>query len=119
MSNEYEPKIVLFACNWCTYAALDLAGTSRMKYPPNFRVIKAMCSGRIDPQFIVEAFNVLNRANITGVYSTQYALSTNAADCGPGVLQCLVPQNTGTTAFGAPSDTLGPRILQLAVKLLF
>jgi F420-non-reducing hydrogenase iron-sulfur subunit len=56
MSNEFEPKIVLFACNWCTYAALDLAGTSRMKYPPNFRVIKVMCSGRIDPQFIVEAF---------------------------------------------------------------
>jgi F420-non-reducing hydrogenase iron-sulfur subunit len=56
MSKEFEPKIVLFACNWCTYAALDLAGTSRMKYPPNFRVIKVMCSGRIDPQFIVEAF---------------------------------------------------------------
>jgi F420-non-reducing hydrogenase iron-sulfur subunit len=56
MNGEYEPKIVLFACNWCTYAALDLAGTSRMKYPPNFRVIKVMCSGRVDPQFIIEAF---------------------------------------------------------------
>ena len=56
MSSDYEPKIVLFACNWCTYAALDLAGTSRMKYPPNFRVIKVMCSGRVDPQFIIEAF---------------------------------------------------------------
>jgi F420-non-reducing hydrogenase iron-sulfur subunit len=56
MSDEFNPKIVLFACNWCTYAALDLAGTSRMKYPPNFRVIKVMCSGRVDPQFIVEAF---------------------------------------------------------------
>lgn len=52
----FEPKIVVFACNWCSYAALDLAGTSRMKYPPNFRVIKVMCSGRIDPQFILEAF---------------------------------------------------------------
>jgi len=74
---------------------------------------------RVRMQFIVEAFNVFNRANITGVYTTQYALSTKAADCGTGVLQCLVPQNTGTTAFGAPSDTSGPRIMQLAVKLLF
>ena len=56
MSDQFEPKIVLFACNWCTYAAMDLAGTSRMKYPPNFRVIKVMCSGRVDPQFILEAF---------------------------------------------------------------
>lgn len=56
MSNQFEPKIALFACNWCTYAALDLAGTMRMKYPPNFRVIKVMCSGRVDPQFILEAF---------------------------------------------------------------
>lgn len=56
MSDQFEPKIVLFACNWCTYAAMDLAGTSRMKYPPNFRVIRLMCSGRVDPQFILEAF---------------------------------------------------------------
>ena len=54
--SEFEPKIVVFACNWCTYAALDLAGTSRMKYPTNFMVIKVMCSGRVDPQFIIEAF---------------------------------------------------------------
>jgi F420-non-reducing hydrogenase iron-sulfur subunit len=54
--NGYEPTIVAFFCNWCTYTAADLAGTSRMKYPPNARVIRVMCSGRIDPQFIVEAF---------------------------------------------------------------
>jgi F420-non-reducing hydrogenase iron-sulfur subunit len=53
---EYQPKIVVFACNWCSYAAIDLAGTSRMKYPANFRVVKVMCSGRVDPQFVVEAF---------------------------------------------------------------
>lgn len=52
----YEPKIVVFACNWCTYAAIDLAGTSRMKYPPNVRVIRVMCSGRVDPQLVLEAF---------------------------------------------------------------
>jgi len=56
MSKDFEPRIIVFACNWCSYAALDLAGTSRMKYPPNFLVIRVMCSGRVDPQFILEAF---------------------------------------------------------------
>jgi len=58
MSNEdFKPKIVVFACNWCTYAAVDLAGTSRMQYPANVRVIRVMCSGRVDPQFVLEAFH--------------------------------------------------------------
>lgn len=52
----FEPKIVAFFCNWCTYLAADLAGTSRMKYAPNTRVIRVMCSGRVDPQFVLEAF---------------------------------------------------------------
>ncbi len=52
----FEPRIVAFFCNWCTYLAADLAGTSRIKYPPNARVVRVMCSGRIDPQFILEAF---------------------------------------------------------------
>jgi len=52
----WEPKIVAFFCNWCTYLAADLAGTSRMKYAPNARVVRVMCSGRIDPQFVMEAF---------------------------------------------------------------
>ncbi len=54
--SEFEPKIVAFFCNWCTYLAADLAGTSRMKHAPNARVIRVMCSGRVDPQFILEAF---------------------------------------------------------------
>lgn len=54
--NEFEPKIVAFLCNWCTYTAADLAGISRMKYAPNIRVIRLMCSGRVDPQFILSAF---------------------------------------------------------------
>ncbi|MEM4540409.1 MAG: hydrogenase iron-sulfur subunit, partial [Archaeoglobaceae archaeon] len=53
---EFEPKIVVYACNWCTYAATDLAGTSRMSYPPNVRIIRVMCSGRVDPQFVLQAF---------------------------------------------------------------
>jgi F420-non-reducing hydrogenase iron-sulfur subunit len=52
----FQPKIVAFFCNWCTYLAADLAGTSRMKYEPNTRVIRVMCSGRIDPQFVLKAF---------------------------------------------------------------
>ena len=54
---DFSPKIVGFACNWCCYAGADLAGTSRMKYPANLRIIRVMCSGRIDPQFILKAFN--------------------------------------------------------------
>ncbi len=52
----FEPRIVAFFCNWCTYLAADLAGTSRIKYAPNARVVRVMCSGRIDPQFVIEAF---------------------------------------------------------------
>jgi F420-non-reducing hydrogenase iron-sulfur subunit len=52
----FEPKIVAFFCNWCTYMAADSAGISRMNYAPNARVVRLMCSGRIDPQFVIEAF---------------------------------------------------------------
>ncbi len=54
---DFEPSIVAFFCNWCTYTAADLAGTSRMTYAPNIRVVRLMCSGRIDPQFILVAFH--------------------------------------------------------------
>ncbi|MEM0111320.1 MAG: hydrogenase iron-sulfur subunit [Candidatus Bathyarchaeia archaeon] len=53
---NFEPKIVAFLCNWCSYAGADLAGVSRIQYPPNIRVIRVMCSGRVDPAFILEAF---------------------------------------------------------------
>jgi len=53
--SEFEPNIVAFLCNWCTYAGADLAGTSRIKYPPNVRIIRVMCSGRVNPLFIVNA----------------------------------------------------------------
>lgn len=55
-SPVWQPRIVGFFCNWCTYTAADLAGVSRLKYAPNVRVIRLMCSGRVDPQFIFEAF---------------------------------------------------------------
>lgn len=53
---DFEPVIVGFLCNWCSYAGADLAGVSRIQYPPNIRVIRVMCSGRVDPAFILEAF---------------------------------------------------------------
>jgi F420-non-reducing hydrogenase iron-sulfur subunit len=54
-SKPFNPRIVAFFCNWCTYTAADLAGTARMAYAPNVRVVRIMCSGRLDPQFILKA----------------------------------------------------------------
>lgn len=51
----FEPKIVAFLCNWCSYAGADLAGTSRRKYAPNVRIIRVNCSGRVEPAFILKA----------------------------------------------------------------
>jgi F420-non-reducing hydrogenase iron-sulfur subunit len=55
-SGRFDPRIVAFFCNWCTYTAADLAGTARIKHAPNARVIRVMCSGRVDPQFVLDAF---------------------------------------------------------------
>jgi len=55
-AESFEPRIVAFFCNWCTYTAADLAGTARMRYAPNVRVVRLMCSGRMDPQFVLVAF---------------------------------------------------------------
>ena len=53
---EWEPKIIGFLCNWCSYTGADLAGTSRLQYPSNIKIIKVMCSGRVNPQFVLKAF---------------------------------------------------------------
>jgi F420-non-reducing hydrogenase iron-sulfur subunit len=53
---NYEPKIIGFLCNWCSYAGADKAGAAQIPYPPNVSVIRVMCSGRIDPEFVLEAF---------------------------------------------------------------
>lgn len=52
----FEPKIVGFLCNWCSYRGADMAGTARMKCAPNVRVVRVMCSGRVDPVFVLKAF---------------------------------------------------------------
>lgn len=54
---SFEPRILGILCNWCSYTGADLAGTSRMKYPPNVRVVRVMCSGRVDPTFVLKAFS--------------------------------------------------------------
>jgi len=56
--NNFEPRIVAFCCNWCSYAGADLAGTSRMQYSPNIRVIRVMCSGRVNPLFVIKALSI-------------------------------------------------------------
>ncbi len=55
VAEEFEPRIVAFFCNWCTYTAGDLAGATRLAYAPNMRVIRLMCSGRVDPEFVLAA----------------------------------------------------------------
>jgi F420-non-reducing hydrogenase iron-sulfur subunit len=55
MDEQFEPVIIGFTCNWCSYRAADLAGTARIKYPPNVRLLRLMCSGRLDPAFALKA----------------------------------------------------------------
>ena len=63
MSEEFEPSLLVFCCNWCSYAGADLAGVSRFQYPPNIRIIRVMCSGRVDPSFVLKAIN----GNVDGI----------------------------------------------------
>jgi len=58
MADEFEPNILGILCNWCTYAGADLAGTARTQYPPNVRVIRVMCTGRLDPAFVLKALSL-------------------------------------------------------------
>ena len=55
MPDEFEPQIVSFCCNWCSYAGADLAGVSRLQYPPNIRIIRVMCSGMVHPNLVIDA----------------------------------------------------------------
>lgn len=66
---NFEPKIVVFACNWCSYAAMDLAGTSRLRYPHNVRIVRTMCSSRVTPEMVLEALaNGADGVLITGCH---------------------------------------------------
>jgi F420-non-reducing hydrogenase iron-sulfur subunit len=57
MTDQFEPTIIGFTCNWCSYRAADLAGTARMKYAPNVKLVRLMCSGRLDPTFVLRALS--------------------------------------------------------------
>jgi len=57
VNNDFEPKLVGFLCRWCSYQGADLAGTSRIEYPPNLIPIRVMCSGRVDPSFVMKAYS--------------------------------------------------------------
>jgi len=68
-ANNWEPKIVTFLCNWCSYAGADLAGVSRIQYPPNIRVIRVPCSGRVDPLYIIKVLqNCIDGVLVSGCH---------------------------------------------------
>ncbi len=55
IKDDFNPEILVFCCNWCSYAGADLAGVSRFQYPPNMRIVRVMCSGRVEPSFVLMA----------------------------------------------------------------
>lgn len=57
MNDKFEPLILGFCCNWCSYAGADLAGVSRIQYPPNLRIVRVMCSGMVHPNMVINALN--------------------------------------------------------------
>lgn len=67
--SKFDPGIVAFCCNWCSYAGADLAGVSRYQYPPGVRIVRVMCSGRVEPVFIFDAFeNGADGVIVTGCH---------------------------------------------------
>jgi F420-non-reducing hydrogenase iron-sulfur subunit len=85
--NNWEPRIIAFLCNWCSYAGADLAGTSRIQYPPNVRVVRVPCSGRINPMFLVKALQ-------------QGADGVLVSGCHPGDCHYLAGNYYGRRRFG-------------------
>ena len=73
LASPFEPKIVGFLCNWCSYAGADKAGAAQMSYPPNVRIVRVMCSGRVDAQMVLQAY----RNGADGVL----ILACHAGDC--------------------------------------
>ncbi len=73
MSQPFKPKILAFLCNWCSYAGADLAGVSRIQYPPSIRVVRTMCSGRVDPTFIIDG--------LQGGYDGVFVAGCHIGDC--------------------------------------
>jgi F420-non-reducing hydrogenase iron-sulfur subunit len=92
---QFEPRILGFLCNWCSYAGADLAGVSRISYPTNIRIIRTMCSGRVDPLHVLEAF----RQGIDGVLVTgchigdcHYITGNHACEKRVAFLKSVLPE---------------------------
>ena len=101
---SFEPKILGFLCNWCSYAGADLAGVSRIQYPPNMRVIRVMCSGRVDPMFIFQAL----QQGIDGVF---------VMGCHPGDCHYLEGNYEAEKKFDMTTKFLGMINLDKRVRL--
>jgi F420-non-reducing hydrogenase iron-sulfur subunit len=74
MSEEFEPKILTFCCNWCSYAAADSAGTARLQYPPNVHIVRTMCSGMVHPNMVMDPL-------INGVVDGVLVCGCHPGDC--------------------------------------
>ncbi|RLI78710.1 hypothetical protein DRP05_06475 [Archaeoglobales archaeon] len=93
MEMEMEPEILAFCCNWCSYAGADLAGVSRFHYPPNVRIVRVMCSGRVDPAFVLKAFELgFDGVMITGCHigDCHYVSGNEKAEKRFGMLRELI-----------------------------
>ena len=114
MTNAFEPKILAFLCNWCAYAGADLAGVSRFIYPPTLRVIRVMCSGRIDPLHVVEGHS---RAAVLGGRGWEPAVAVATWHTTPEPLIALETDTdevrilVGDTGSGIPAEIL-PNIFE-------
>ena len=103
---EFNPTIIGFACNWCCYAGADLAGTSRMKYPANLRIIRVMCSGRIDPQFLLKGVAAIRAAEsqfvVPGGLAAPLAVTGYSAVSTLGSNSAVFPFSQSRTPGGGP-----------------
>ena len=91
---EFEPRIIAFCCNWCAYAGADLAGLSRLQYPPEVRIVRVMCSGRVDPYFVLRAFeNGFDGVMILGCHlgDCHYVAGNEKAEQRVQMLEALLP----------------------------
>ena len=76
-TDGWEPKIVAIVCNWCTYAGADLAGISRIQYPPNVRIVRLPCTGRINPFYVMKALHEARTACVSGCHPGECHLTGN------------------------------------------
>ena len=91
---EFEPRVIIFACNWCSYSGADLAGTSRYQYSPNVRIIRVMCSGRVDPSLILKALrNGADGVLVSGCHPADchYVSGNQKAEVRVSFLQRFLP----------------------------